>query len=286
MIIVRIMGGLGNQMFQYAAARALANRLNMQLRLDLREFKKYKLHKYGLDSYLLDSKIATEEDLKEFPHWQLSLSKALKNIGINKKFYVEPSFHYSEAWEKLNGETYMYGYFQSEKYFNMSEGDIRKEFVLREEIADKNIRIINQCENSESVSVHVRRGDYITNQKVLEKHGICSLDYYKNAISLIRDKFQMPKFFVFSNDIKWAKENLNFGEDAVFVMGNENVPALDLHIMARCRHHIIANSSFSWWGAWLGDYSKKYVIAPTPWFDSKIVEKDLVPSSWVKIDKC
>lgn len=138
----------------------------------------------------------------------------------------------------------------------------------------------------DSVMLHVRRGDYVSNAKTLRVHGVCSIDYYRRAIGVARERLGQPRFFVFSDDLAWSRENLPLGDDAVFVEGNAEAPEMDIFLMAVCRAHVIANSSFSWWGAWLATTDAPLVIAPDPWFDSPDVSAvDLIPASWQTLRK-
>ncbi len=286
MILIRIIGGLGNQMFQYAAARTLADHLDVELYLDLSEFKSYKLFSYELDKFCIRAKVATDNELQKFSLWRFRLAQLCKKLQFNNRFYIEPSFCFTESWYDLNDQTYLSGYFQSEKYFISGKKLLLDEFQLKNILSDKNFEIKCLAENSTSVSIHVRRGDFITDKKTLKIHGICSQNYYSTAIKKMQDSFDNIRFFVFSNDLAWAKETLDVGSDAVFVSGNEKTPENDLYLMTRCQHHIIANSSFSWWGAWLGENSNQSVIVPEPWFNSKkIVSTDLLPAKWIKIKK-
>ena len=136
-----------------------------------------------------------------------------------------------------------------------------------------------------SVSIHVRRGDYLTNPVTFQTHGLCDIDYYKKAIDEILDLVDKPHFFIFSDDQSWAKSNIIFGAPTDYVMHNNSLKNYeDLRLMSYCRHHIIANSSFSWWGAWLGNNPEKIVIAPKKWFnDPKIDTTDLIPDTWLRL---
>lgn len=178
------------------------------------------------------------------------------------------------------------GYFQTEKYFPGSAESLRREFTPVASLSPANAAIAALARECESVMIHVRRGDYVNNAKTLKVHGVCSVAYYQQAIATMRARAGNPRFFVFSNDMAWARDNLALGADAVFVEGNKDAPEVDIHLMAQCRHHIIANSSFSWWGAWLAASPQKTVIAPTPWFDnSRHNASDLVPASWLRVTK-
>ncbi len=288
MIVMRIFGGLGNQMFQYAAGRALADRLGVELLLDLREFETYRLHAYGLDSLRVRARHASVSDLRPWPEQRRRFARLVTKVGLSsaRDLYIEPAFTYDERWPHLGDGTHLNGYFQSERYFGQSRDRLREELIPVEPLAGENAKIASMASECESVAIHVRRGDYVSNAKTLSLHGVCSPAYYQRAIASLRERRRDVRFFVFSNDMDWSRENLHLGEDAVFVEGNEQAPQVDIHLMSKCRHHVIANSSFSWWGAWLGRHQDQCVIAPTPWFDSpKLCDRDLLPERWVRLDK-
>ena len=136
-----------------------------------------------------------------------------------------------------------------------------------------------------SVSVHVRRGDYVNDPKTNAYHGTCSLDYYKKAVEIIRNKVKDPVFFIFSDDAEWVKKNFNIDEQQVLVSEPEKLSLTEeLKLMASCRHSVVANSSFSWWGAWLNNNNEKMVIAPQKWFADPLIDtSDLIPSAWIRI---
>lgn len=286
MIIVRLVGGLGNQMFQYAAGRALADRLDVELVLDIRDFKHYRLHAYGLESFRIRARRATADELAAWPEWRRRLARWLKRVTGSGRIYVEPFFGYDSRWPTLGDGVHLNGYFQSANYFSETAACLRKDFTPVASLTDANAEIAEMAQNSESVAIHVRRGDYVSDAKTLRIHGVCSPAYYAAAIARMRERRGKVRFFVFSNDVEWSQENLPLGDDAVFVEGNGGAPEIDIHLMAHCRHHIVANSSFSWWGAWLAGHPEQSVIAPSPWFDSsRLTEGDLIPSNWSRLSK-
>lgn len=273
-------------MFQYAAGRALAERLGTELVLDTRNFDRYTLYDYGLDKFAIRAQVSTSEQLKRWPSWIGRWSHHLRSIGIRTSWYVERQFHYDNTWASIPDGTMIAGYFQSEQYFPGMADALRQEFVPIAPLSPLNEHYAELARNTESVMIHVRRGDYVTNVQTLTIHGVCSVDYYRAAIAAIREQVTTPRFFVFANDMHWARDNLPLGQDAVFVAENSQAPEVDIHLMAQCRHHVIANSTFSWWGAFLSKGPNKIVIAPQPWFDSqKIVEKDLIPNNWIRYAK-
>lgn len=287
MIAVRMAGGLGNQMFQYAAALALSRRLGVVLRLDVREFENYSLHGFGLDRWSVSAAPMELHEMRRFPESGRRLALSLyRRFGLKTRFYVEPGFEFDSGWLALGDGLQLNGYFQSEKYFSGIRDILLQEFVPLEALDGLNGDIFSAARAANSISIHVRRGDYISNPETLRIHGICSLDYYRAAIAHFRALVVTPRFFVFSNDIAWARENLPLGEDAVYVEGNEQSPEVDIFLMANCRHHVIANSSFSWWGAWLCNMPGQQVVTPFPWFNAPdMPAPDLLPAHWVKLKK-
>ncbi|WP_320674155.1 alpha-1,2-fucosyltransferase [Prochlorococcus sp. MIT 1341] len=290
MIGIRLIGGLGNQLFQYAAAKALANRLNVELLIDTRSYTLNEIDN-PLNAYLLDrlrvtSKLANEKVLKRRPLFMRKPSKYLQKFGIYKLWYREKSFNYDRNVETLPDKIFLDGYFQSEKYFKSISKIIRMEYLPVRPLSDRNQQIANQARRLNSVMLHVRRGDYASNSKILSVHGLCSLSYYTNSINFLKELVNNPHFFVFSDDPFWAKSNLPLSDNVTYIDGNLANPEIDLHLMSFCKHHIIANSTFSWWAAWLANFPGKIVVAPSPWFDS-VIDKtpDLIPASWNIIGK-
>ncbi|MBA3004361.1 MAG: alpha-1,2-fucosyltransferase [Desulfurivibrio sp.] len=291
MIIVRIMGGLGNQMFQYAVGRQLATTHNTVLKLDISEFKNYPLHNYGLSVFNIKELFATPEEIKLLKEPESgSLTKKLKiffrrpsKLGITH--IREKQYHFDPEILAMPDSIYLDGYWQSEKYFSHIADIIKNEFTIKLSQAAKNLKLARQIESCESVSLHVRRGDYVTDEKTNIIHGTCDLDYYEHCIAHLAQRVSLPHFFIFSDDPDWAEKNIKTTYPVTFV--GHNGPEKnyeDLRLMSQCRHHIIANSSFSWWGAWLGQHRGTIVYAPKRWFNSPTFNtKDLLPDSWTSI---
>lgn len=291
MIVVRLTGGLGNQMFQYAFGRATANRLGVEMRLDLSD-STLSIHQgYELKRVFgIEAKIATESDMANVLGWQRpeAVRKALKKLRLTALFVKglveEPHFHFSAKMLHVPDKTYLNGYWQSEKYFKSVAEYIRNEFkfykppsavnkVLLQEIADA---------NTTAISLHVRRGDYVHNQAVSQVHGNCSLAYYHAAIQYVLQRVQSPLFYVFSDDMDWVRNHLEMPFPHKLITHNRGESSYeDMRLMSLCQHHIIANSSFSWWGAWLNANPKKLVIAPKNWFADESRPHDLFPDGWV-----
>lgn len=289
MIITRLIGGIGNQMFQYAAGRRLANTHNTDLFLDLTGFTSDTLRKYELDIFRIHAKIASPELIQHVP---FSRKDAVR-LGIRHLFFgeiralfiKEPSIAFNKTVVSLPDNVYLDGYWQSEKYFAEIADILRKDFSFVPPPSAINQELLEEIGGCNSVSVHVRRGDYVSNPIAKKIHGVLGIDYYIRALNLMEENVKDPQIFVFSDDIPWVRENLKTNLPLHFIDFNgveKNYE--DLRLMINCQHNIIANSSFSWWGAWLGSNSEKIVIAPKKWFNqSNMGTKDLIPDSWIKI---
>lgn len=292
MVIAKIIGGLGNQMFQYALGFALAKKNNTNLKLDISEFAKYKLHRYSLNNFNIHEEIATQSEialLKDFTYPPI-IKKIRKIIGLsilkhNPCHIKEVEFNFNPQILELTDNIYLEGYWQSEKYFIDILDLIKQDFTVKTKLEGLNLLTYNKINSTNSISIHIRRGDYVTNQKTNQFHGTCSIDYYKMAANKISERIDNPVFFIFSDDPEWVKNNLNLEKPMEFVTHNNSEKNYeDLRLMSRCQHNIIANSTFSWWGAWLNTNPKKIVIAPDRWFtDPKMNTEDLLPKSWIKI---
>ena len=292
MIIVKLIGGLGNQLFQYAAARRISYLHHIPLKLDISEFERYKLHNYSLMHFNIIEEIATQDEIEKFKpqHVFSKLAFKLLNrfnaLNIFNQFYImEHHFHFDPNLLKINRDAYLDGYWQSEKYFLDIEPVIRKELSIKIPPDRENELLINKIANSDAVSLHIRRADYVANSHTNTIHGTCSPDYYHYAVDKVAEKVKSPHFFIFSDDPAWTLKNLKLKYPATFVTKNgPDKNYEDLRLMSLCRHNIIANSTFSWWGAWLNPNPYKTVIAPKKWFNTeKFDAKDVLPESWTKL---
>lgn len=291
MYIINIIGGLGNQMFQYAFGYAIAQKHGQVLKLDISNFKKYTLRDYELNVFNISPVLVDKEDVERLKYKNI-FEKILCKIGVKKlttsdHYYKEPHVNFDIKVYDITGDVYFDGYWQSENYFKEYRGDLLKQFTFKENIHKQSQHYKQKIEDTESVSLHIRRGDYISNTNINSIHGTCTLGYYKDAILKIKEKVRNPHFFIFSDDIMWAKENLYFIDNITYVELTKDVPDHDeMYLMSICKHNIIANSSFSWWGAWLNENKEKIVLAPKEWFsDIKMIEQsqDIVCSDWIKI---
>lgn len=283
MIIVKILGGLGNQLFQYSAARALSLKTGQKLYLDIESLLGHKERPYELNIFDVQGKILNKVDLFNFP---LSiLSYPLIKLKKHPNYYLEKEFTYNSEVLKIKNSIYLDGYFQSQKYFIEAEGQIRKDLQFKDKLSENEQQYFEKIVKNSAVSLHIRRGDYITNLNANNLMQNLVLDYYKNAISFIESKVKNPVFFIFSDDLDWVKSNLSINTEHYFVSGNSGKDSFrDMRLMSLCKHNIIANSSFSWWGAWLNNNPEKIVIAPQTWFkNNQLNDKDLIPEKWIKI---
>lgn len=285
MIIVKLIGGLGNQLFQYSLGRSLSIKNNDLLKLDLSDFTKDNPRSYGLGYFNILENFATEEDVNK-----IKKTGFLKIVDNFKPYYKRSVIKY-KGYDfdpnilKLSGNFYLDGYWQSEKYFKDIEDIIRKEITIKEPLADKYANLINNIKNSNSVSIHIRRGDYLTNQKFSKIYNLLDEKYYQSAVNFIAKKISNPHFFIFSDDIEWVKRNLNIPYPKIFVSDNNKTKDYeDLVLMSLCKNNITANSSFSWWGSRLNQNPSKIVISPNKWFNKEDgTAKDLIPQEWIKM---
>lgn len=308
-VAVHLRDGLGNQLFQYAAGRGLASRLGARLVLDPAHLRRRRSHRrFALDRYPIDATVARKGYVKlpegrDVPlpastslRTDVSrfLRSLLRRMGANAgngelcrprlSVFTERDFNYDPRIESLTGSTYLVGWFQSPRYFEHVAGVIRSELRLPTPPAGANRSWLDRIRQSNSVCLHVRRGDYLSARE-LPNHGSCSAAYYMKAKSCLEGILENPQFFLFSDDWRWSHENFR-GDNLHLVDANGPEAAADeLRLMSACRHHIIANSSFSWWGAWLARHDDQVVIAPDPWFNVPPVAPDLLPAQWLRMPR-
>ncbi len=296
MVIVKLISGLGNQLFQYAIGRQLSITNKVPLKLDISFFKDQSLRNYKLDHYNINAEIASEEEVAKFLNIYKKNNLAARVYrAIERRMPKRRSryFKENEWWVyepellKVSGTAYIDGYWQHYKYFENIHPEIARELTLKEgydfqqrQMADK---ISN---NSSSVSLHIRRGDYVSDSKTSSFMGILPLEYYDNAIKYFGRHLKDPSYYIFSDDLNWVKDNLKAKAPMQFVdVEGGNKDYMELDMMSRCSHNIIANSSFSWWGAFLNKNPDKIVIAPRQWVVPPDVNAriQLQFPSWVKL---
>ncbi len=288
MIIVKISDGLGNQLFQYAFGRKLALLRGIPLKLDLSWFKEHNARKYRLHHFNINENFASDEEVKKIKKYQKINSRKyfLYNYFIaDDSIYIkQKQFPFDKDMFKAKKYAYLDGYWQTPKYFNGIEKIIRKEFTFKKDPSILYKQIEEKIKNNDSVALHIRRSDYLTLKRISEIFGICSPKYYQRAIKKITKKVKNPTFFIFSDDINWARENLKIKYPLTFVSNGSLEEYEELMLMTKCKHNIIANSTFSWWGAWLNSNPSKIIIAPKKWFkETTKSARDLIPKLWEKI---
>lgn len=285
MLIVKIYGGLANRMFQYSFYKSLLH-VGKEVYTDTISF----VPGWGFDDVSLKVTFpnvslndAGIELIKKFSSSRSLLGRVYLFLGLHKKtHYFEPTYHYNRGLYDLKSDYYLEGYWQTEKYFIDIQEEIRNDFIFKEFTDQKNIDLLNKIENEESVSIHVRKGpDYKKSITI----GTCEIDYYNKAVDLIKEIIKNPRFYVFTDNKEWVKEMFQHFEYTLVdwnpVSGSSNY--LDMQLMSHCKHNIIANSSYSWWGAWLNTNPDKVVIGPRRWFNkinSHFDSSDILPDKW------
>lgn len=292
-VVTSLCGGLGNQMFQYACGRALALKLGVELLLDVTWFESVNEgatgRRFQLDAFPhVKCRLASEKDIHNLTFRQRSFGdRLLRRPVIRAGSYIqEPNYAYWPGIEDVHAPAYLSGYWQNERYFAAHADDIRRDFTFpafpSDEFAEMAGRIYAE---THSVSVHIRRGDYVSNPVASEILGICSEDYYRLAVERIMTHTSSKgHLFLFSDDLNWVREHFETNRSAFTIVDHSCsaiFPWHDIHLMSLCRHHIIANSSFSWWGAWLSNM-KGLIIAPQRWFaDATMQHLNPAVASWI-----
>lgn len=296
-VAVQILGGLGNQLFQYAAGRALAQRIGARLILDCTS-RMANPRTFALDRFPIQADVIRDAPTTiRQRHFRLggNLGRRITDafhdafpriVQIDghpfKIVYEKRLFTYDPRFESLAGSNYLIGWQQSYRYFEHAADVVRSELRMEWAPSRANEEWLDRIRQANSVCLHVRRGDYL-DQGVQDYFGVCAPSYYARAAQTIRERVENPRFFVFSDDLAWCRDHLTM-EDTQFVDANGPEDAADeLRLMAACRHHIIANSSFSWWAAWLAGHPKQVVIAPYPWFAGRPSAPDLLPERWIRL---
>lgn len=290
MKIVNVIGGIGNQMFQYAFALALKQKYpDEEVKLDVSHFKGYKLHNGFEIERNFGSLLpyATSKELRKLTYYapDYRVSRILRKIfGYRKTEYKEPRLFtfWQDALDK-DGSCYYEGSWQNEKYFKQYSDIIRSALSFRQPLGEKNVELLAQINNTLSVSIHVRRGDYLADPTY---QGICDLPYYKNAVDYILNYVKEPHFFIFSNDAKWCEENIAplCGNYTIIDWNGGDRSWADMYLMSQCKHNVIAHSSFSWWAAWLNNHDNKIVVSPKGWFNRADITDSPQLESWMLLE--
>ena len=300
MIISRLQGGMGNQMFQYAVGRNLALKNKVPLALDvtflnhrIKMPQKLRPHftfrSFDLDVFNIESSIAKPSDISFWNGPILSGQVMLVIDAVLRKLAFLPGwekkFSFDEKVLSLGPNTYLEGFWQSPKYFEEIKDVIRKDFSLKEKLPENVQKLFDEIQSKESVCLHVRRADMALVSQV-SFHGSCDLEYYKRGMEYISKNKKIDQIYVFSDDIAWCKENIKLDYPIVYVEKDLSGKKGEGHLMlmSACKNFVIPNSTFSWWAAWLGDYANKIVVAPKGWFtDDSIDTKDLFEKGWIQL---
>jgi len=293
MLLSNIIGGLGNQMFQYAVGRACSIRTGMELRLATDMFEGYTLHQGFELKRVFDvpASVASAEDIRSVLGWKRSvplrriIGRLNWNILSGPKFVVEGAARTRELCDGGQRSFYLQGYWQSERYFRDCEREIRADFTFGRQLSSKNSERLDAIRSSQSVSIHVRGADYLSNAKNRSIYAKCGTQYYTAAIRHMRERLPAARFFVFSDDRAWVQEVLQQECPEMEIITDNKGPEsyVDMQLMSACKNHVIANSTFSWWAAWLNDNPDKIVIAPARWYEGGLDEAELVPEQWMRL---
>lgn len=279
-ILVKIKGGLGNQMFQYAYGRALANHNSAKLILDICSYSDDKKRQFLLNNFNINSKTLS---CSKFFRFFLKLFQSIFGKKIHEREVVQKKIYFNTGLY-----TVVEGYFLSENFFNLYIDNIKEEIKLLSIDNYLNDTFLDKIKTVNSVSIHFRRGDYVYDKKINSIYEICSNSYYIDAINYIRTQTSNEiTVFIFSDDLIWVKKNFPFPKslDVLFVDSTSDVDQTlrDFYLMSSCKHNIISNSTFSWWAAWLNSNPEKVVVAPKKWFkESSLQEKvaKIIPQGW------
>jgi hypothetical protein len=300
MVIVKIKGGLGNQFFQYATALNVAKKLDVELKLDLESILDSNCrYKYRLDKFNIFEERASIEEIKKLKNYScnqlvFSIFKKIKFHCIyNKKTHIIENSFFNPDAEVINPRNinlYLDGWFGNPKYFESIKNILDNKLMLRTQSEKNNLLFHKKIVNTQSVAIHIRRGDYTINSFF----GLLPLEYYHLAVDFIKKNIANPTFFVFSNDMQWVKENLTIDGEVYFMEENANNDFFtytqgdfeDFNLMKSCKHHIIANSTFSWWSAYMSSNKYKIVVAPKVWYKDRRAQliyenSDFIDRSWI-----
>jgi hypothetical protein len=276
MFIVKIHYGLGNQLFQYAFARSLALTRGVPFSMDLHFYQKHGQDPkhprvYQLDKFCIQENLASDEVVEKLISPSIFDQGIIKLGIISRPYYkrrivYERSLSYDENMWQVENEVYLAGYWQDLRYFEKCEPIIRSDFKFKTAPTGLNKELLEKINSVESVAIHVRRGDYITDGFHTEHVGVADMLYYRDATKFLEGEISEARYFVFTDDPVWVKKNFDLGYAFELIEHNNQVNAFeDLRLMSACKHQVISNSSFGWWGAWLNSNQEKIVIAPKIW---------------------
>lgn len=283
MLVMRVQGGLGNQMFQYAFGQYLAKNRSYEVRYDTSSFATDRLRDHALDAWQIDLPQVETKTLPLFPKRfggkgyknLLSAKLPMKRVREKKPYFFHPRY------TKVGNHTYLDGYWQNERYFDGMRDTLVNAFRPAKALSKETETVLEHIASTNSVALHVRRTDYLK----LPEMQVCDHQYYLEAVKRLLATYSGINLFVFSDDLAWCKEHLAFDCPMHFVDHNCGATAHeDLWLMSRCQYHVIPNSSFSWWAAWLKEDSSKEVFVPSRWFaDPKFGGDQIAPQNWIRI---
>lgn len=288
MIIVKISGGLGNQLFQYSFGKYMGLRLGAEVRYDFRTVMNrpgFTDRDFGLSAFDIDPEAATGDEIMRLRRFTGRFSeriwrKAVEKMPFLSRSYMVESLEVPAPAE--SNECYYDGYWQHYRYAEKAAIRFRDEVTKSIECGADTGGLAARIKSTESVSIHIRRGDYISNPANVKLYAECSAAYYERAAGFMEGQCNDPAWYVFSDDIEWARNTLS-GRNCIFIEGNNAVT--DMFLMSCCRHNIIANSTFSWWAAWLNRNPGKIIVAPQHWYNGKLneVTRELIPEEWIRL---
>lgn len=286
MIVIELSGGLGNQMFQYALYKKFES-LNKDVVMETSFFRSGQdLREYELGIFPVKYREITDKeaaDIRGYGYQDSVFDKIRHKLKRkNYKTYIDKIGPFQpEIFEMDN--VYLSGYWQNENYFKDIKETIRKDFSFSDELTKQNKDICERLGRENSISVHIRRGDYLTAENTRIHGNICTDEYYTKAMNYIEERIENPRFYIFTDDLEWAREKYS-GENITVVDGNRNASSyVDMFLMSKCKHNIVANSTFSWWGAWLNSNPNKLVLSPPKWLNN-FEEAQVACADWILID--
>ncbi len=285
MIITKLMGGLGNQMFQYALGRHLSIKHQTDLKFDVSYYTFHKKRKYELSIFNIKENFATEEEIKKLSGRRPEQAEERFSFWSRPKSYIkEQKIKFYPHILNLPNDIYLEGYWQIEKYFKDIKNIIQKDFEIKRPISGMNQELLNTIVSVESVNIHFRRGDYVSEETTFKHHGLCPLDYYWRSLKQLTEHVKNPQLFIFSDDMNWVRQNFQLDLPTTYIDHNLDNSFEDLRLMTQCKYHIISNSSFSWWAAWLSPWRNKIVFAPQNWYQKRkdYYWDDILPQEWIK----
>jgi len=296
MILINLKGGLGNVMFQYALGKHLSIINNTNIKYDINSYRTNPLgdYSFSLEGFKINIRdnLADEEIIKKLKKFQKKVGRRwfLYNLLIadNRKYVTTQKFQFDPqilSVDATENDIYLDGWWQTEKYFIDIRDILLKDFDVKEPLQGKNKEISDIILKNNSVSIHVRRLDYVSNPRTKSFHGELTKTYYEQAVSYINSLNSNIYLFIFSDDISWAEKNLTFKHPTKYIGWNIDKPHIDIHLMSLCKHNIITNSTLGWWGAWLNSNENKIVIGPQKWFNNapQYSDEDVLPENWIKM---